>query len=468
MSAGVDFGTYRSVVSRVQNDIPRELPLGAVQGEWDVPSVVFIPSDGSAPLFGSAAQIRAGLLAAQPNSGLVISNLKLDLVDSSRRWAVNSCSLSVDDLFYGMTKHLLELCRERSPGFDPEHSCFTLPCFISLARQEQLRALLKRAGWKTPMFLQEPAAALCGALNHDQGISSGTYLVVDIGHGSCDLGLVEVERSPGELEIRERFFVGNTWFSGEEVDRAFLAGLSEDCEDFTPTDRVKFARMRAQLQPELRKVKESLSFQDVVDLIIPQFPNAARYLDIEVRRAQFEDYLQTARLVECLTNLVNFAREQSGLGNELARIVLTGRSSLLPVVRRTLESKFPDSPTVPPFERPEDAKLVVAHGAALHAAGLVGIRYHRAVRSNLHFAGTKPESPLVRVGEPLPLTLHSALEIRGGSHDLVLLETAPGGDSTELLRHPLPKLIRNSTPDRAFQVEFTLTVTEEGCKLKVA
>jgi molecular chaperone DnaK (HSP70) len=225
--------------------------------------------------------------------------------------------------------------------------------------------------------------------------------------------------------------------------------------------------MRSQLQAELRKVKESLSFQEAADLIVPHFPNAARYLDLEVSRSQFEGYLEAVGFLECLANLVTFARKQSGLESQSVCLVLTGRSSLLPVLRRMLETEFPDCPMVPPFKRPEDAKLVVAHGAALHAAGLVGIRYQQAVRREIQVAGMAPSSPLVRVGEPLPLTRRSTLEVRGGGRDLVLLETAPGGDSTELLRQPLPKAIRQATSDRTFGVELTVSVTEEGCKLNI-
>lgn len=462
MSAGVDFGTYRSVVSRVQNGSPRELPLGEIQGEWDVPSLVFLPSEGGGALFGSGAQIHTEKLGAQPDSGVSIANLKLDLGDPTKTWSANGASYTVDQLYQGMAAHLLELCRKRSPDFQAEGACFTLPCFISLARQEQLRRLLVRAGWRAPKFLQEPAAALCWVWS-DLTLESGTYLVVDVGHGSCDLGLIQVEGAGDSLEIRELFFVGNTWFSGEEIDKAFFQGLTEKHPDFVPTDLGRFKRVRGEIEAQLRLVKESLSFERRADLLIVDFPNSDRFLELDISREEFESILEAAGLLEMLVGSARLALSRLDPQAGPVRVLFTGRSSLPPILRRVVQEALPGCLFVQPFDKPELAKLAVAHGAALYAAGKLGVRYQRAAARALHLAGHDPSKPLVDIGSPLPLTKQVSFEVQGGRQDLVVLEQAAGSDPSELYRVRMPDRVRGAGPNSTFQVALKVDVGEDGC-----
>lgn len=461
MSAGVDFGTYRSVVSRLQNGRPHELPLGALQGEWDVPSLVFLPSEGGGALFGSAARIRTEKLGPQPDSGVSIANLKLDLADPAKTWSANGASYTVDQLYQGMAAHLLELCRDRSPDFRSEGACFTLPCFIGLARQEQLRKLLVRAGWKAPRFLQEPAAALCGVWS-GQALESGTYLVVDVGHGSCDLGLAQVEGAGDSLEIQELFFVGNTWVSGEEIDKAFFQGLTENHPEFVPTDRCRFKRVRGEIETQLRRAKEGLSFQDRADLFVASFPNSDGFLELDISRDEFESSVEAAGLLSMLAQVARFALSRLGQQAGPVRVLFTGRSSLPPILRRVVEEALPGCLFVPPFDRPELAKLAVAHGAALYAAGEIGVRYQRAAARALHLAGHDPSKPLVDIGSALPLTRQVSVDVQGGRQDLVVLEQAAGGGPSELCRVRMPDRVRGAGPTSTFQVALKVDVSEDG------
>lgn len=215
-------------------------------------------------------------------------------------------------------------------------------------------------------FIDEPVAA---ALSFSQKIQHGDiYLIFDFGAGTLDLALVkfnpfqkEDTEKHSEVVVKESLPVGghviDDWLRQHFIDHH---GLSDKDPILT--------KLSARLKNQCRDAKEKLSFKQAADITISD-PDTAQTLTLHVTRNQFEELLHKHNfnydINRIVTKLLDSARDfRDCRRDQIKAVFMVGGSSLIPSVKRNLESIFGNEKVF--LSRPLDA---IACGAAAFISG---------------------------------------------------------------------------------------------------
>ncbi|MEB3330885.1 MAG: Hsp70 family protein, partial [Synechococcaceae cyanobacterium] len=218
-------------------------------------------------------------------------------------------------------------------------------------------------------LVDEPTAAAIGA-----GLPAGSrVLVLDLGGGTTDLALVQLQGGEGRAApiaqllrfagrdldgsrqaLRTAVVLGKAGLAvgGRDIDRWIAAALGPDLPDAT---------QRSDLLTACERLKCQLSSsEEALTLWTPAGGGPAR--ELRLRRSALEALLERNGLIQLLDDLLErvlAGGRAAGVGSgEIDAVLPVGGSSRLPLVRRWLQERLPGVPLR--GERPVEA---VAMGA---------------------------------------------------------------------------------------------------------
>ena len=189
---GIDFGTSNSTIGVARGDDIALVPVE--DAATTIPSAIFYPSEGDAPLYGRAA-IRAYTLREH---GRLMRSLKSilgsDLINE--RTPVGGRSNTFEGILVGFVKHL-KAKAEAFAGGPIEHAVMGRPVHfvdgneaVDARAQSKLGDIARAAGFKSVAFQFEPIAA---ALSFEHTAAQRELaFIADIGGGTADFSVVEV------------------------------------------------------------------------------------------------------------------------------------------------------------------------------------------------------------------------------------------------------------------------------------
>src|SRR5580700_8860894 len=239
---GIDLGTTNCALAFTREDsvdvfpIPQLVNPGEVREEPLLPSFLFL--EGDPPVCGVLAQKKglenAGRLVGSAKSWLSHAGVdrtaailppnapegvaKISPVEASRRYLA----------------HLRDAWNAKNPEtpFDAHQVLVTVPAsFDAVARDLTLRAA-EEAGYRDIILLEEPQAAFYAWIERNPNwrelVGVGDLiLVVDIGGGTTDFTLMEVQDQGGEVAL-ERVAVGeHILLGGDNIDAALAHTVAE-------------------------------------------------------------------------------------------------------------------------------------------------------------------------------------------------------------------------------------------------
>jgi len=247
----------------------------------------------------------------------------------------------------------------RALGEPVTRAVVTVPAYYGDRQRQAVREAGQLAGLQVERIVNEPTAAAI-AWAHGRGLSR-TVLVYDLGGGTFDASVVEVQGSAYEvLSIGGDPFLGGADFDAQLVDS--LAFRFRQGNGFLPPpDRLVWQRLRDAAE----EAKVALSTADAVRVQVPflcRDPGGGdAELLLEVTRAELEELC--ARLVERTIDICRETLAAKGLEPaDLHEVLLVGGQSRMPLVRRRLREVLGREPAE--GLQPEEA---VALGAALLA-----------------------------------------------------------------------------------------------------
>jgi len=189
---GIDFGTSNSTIAIVKDG---ETLLVPVEGDHTtIPSAIFYPADGDAPVYGRAAM--AAYTGADP--GRLMRSLKSILGSDLilEKTAVGGRYITFEDILVGFLTRLKQTA-ERFAG-EPIHDVVMgRPVHfvdgneeVDARAQAKLADIAQAAGFERIAFQFEPIAA---ALSFEHGLTERELVfIADIGGGTADFSIVEV------------------------------------------------------------------------------------------------------------------------------------------------------------------------------------------------------------------------------------------------------------------------------------
>ena len=189
---GIDFGTSNSAIAIVNGG---ETELVPVEGaHTTIPSAIFFPAKGEAPLYGRAAI--AAYTVHEP--GRLLRSLKSILGSEliAEKTAVGGKYQSFEDILVGYVRHLKGKA-ERHAGCVINHVVMGRPVHfvddndaIDARAEAKLGDIARAAGFTSIAFQFEPIAA---ALSFEHTLKSDELVFIsDIGGGTADFSIVQV------------------------------------------------------------------------------------------------------------------------------------------------------------------------------------------------------------------------------------------------------------------------------------
>ena len=240
------------------------------------------------------------------------------------------------------------------------------PCHNHLQRLATLEAA-REAGLEVTGMISDSAAAALTYCN-DKRIRKGTIAVVDLGGGTCDVAIVEIDSKAGKQVLRVLAHTGDALLGGEDFDQLVVDYLADQFEDRYGIDLRDSSPALQRLKESSEKAKIDLSFKKSTWIELPyitlSMTSDHKHLDSGLTRSSFES--MASGLIDRLLDLCHRATLAAGCTpNDINAVILIGGQTRMPLIEHRVRQHFGRE-----VHRPADFSESVAVGAALHAASL--------------------------------------------------------------------------------------------------
>lgn len=338
---GIDLGTTNSLVAYFGDDGPALVPN--VLGEFLTPSAVALGA-GDQILVGQAAK---DLLVSDPMRSTARFKRYMG---TGHVTELGGKTFRAEELSALVLKSL-KADAETFLGCRVDEAVISVPAYFNDIQRKATIAAAELAGLTVKRLLNEPtAAALAYGLHDKEG--EGTFLVVDLGGGTFDVSIMEM--FSGVMEVRAS--AGDAFLGGEDFTDVLVELLAQELG--TATAKLSTSEL-SRLRALADEAKRKLSRQDRVDL---RFAMEGREKELSVTTAGFEE--AAAELIARLRAPIQRAMIDADLrGGDIARIVLVGGASRMPLVKSLVTRLFK---RFPEFEL--DPDHVVGLGVAVQGA----------------------------------------------------------------------------------------------------
>ncbi len=354
-AVGIDLGTTNSVVAVLEGGEPTV--IANAEGSRTTPSVVAFAKNGEV-LVGEVAKRQA------------VTNVDRT-VRSVKRHIGTDWKQEIDGKNYTpqeiSARVLQKLKRDAEAylGEEVTDAVITVPAYFEDAQRQATKEAGTIAGLNVLRIINEPTAAAL-AYGLDKGEREQTILVFDLGGGTFDVSLLEIEE--GLIQVKAT--AGDNHLGGDDWDQAVVQHLVRTFNAQNGIDLSKDKMAMQRLQEAAEKAKIELSGAQSTSINLPYITAGADgplHLDVTLTRAEFQ------RLTQSLLDRVKgpfqqVIRDAKIDVNKIDHVVLVGGSTRMPavteVVRELTGGREPNK-GVNPDE-------VVSVGAALQAGVLKG------------------------------------------------------------------------------------------------
>ena len=250
-------------------------------------------------------------------------------------------------------------------GEEVTDAVVTVPAYFEDAQRQATKEAGTIAGLNVLRIINEPTAAAL-AYGLDKGEREQTILVFDLGGGTFDVSLLEIEE--GLIQVKAT--AGDNHLGGDDWDSAIVTHLVRTFNGQNGIDLSKDKMAMQRLQEAAEKAKIELSGAQSTTINLPYITAGADgplHLDVTLSRAEFQRLTQSLldRTKGPFQQVIRDAKIDVA---KIDHVVLVGGSTRMPavadVVRELTGGKEPNK-GVNPDE-------VVAVGAALQAGVLKG------------------------------------------------------------------------------------------------
>jgi molecular chaperone DnaK len=373
---GIDLGTTNSVVAVMEGGEPVVIPSS--EGGRLIPSVVAINKNGER-LVGKVARNQA-IMNAQNTVYSVKRFIGRRFQDREVQEAVKRVPYAVSaapngdvrvrmgDRDYSpqeisaMVLQKIKADAESYLGEKVEKAVITVPAYFNDSQRNATKDAGRIAGLDVVRIINEPTAS---ALAYGLDRKSGTVVVYDLGGGTFDVSILEI--NDGVFEVKSTN--GDTYLGGDDFDDAIIDWLVTGFKTEHGVDLRSDRQASQRLKEAAETAKIELSSALSTDIMLPYIfvdTEGAKNLNVTLTRAKLEQL--TAHLIERSLKPCELAIKDAGLTkDQIEAVVLVGGMTRMPAVQQAVEKFFGKPPTkgVNPDE-------VVALGAAVQAGVLQG------------------------------------------------------------------------------------------------
>ncbi|EOX3389947.1 molecular chaperone DnaK [Vibrio cholerae] len=378
---GIDLGTTNSCVAVLDGDKPRVIENA--EGERTTPSVIAY-TDGET-LVGQPAKRQAvtnpqnTLFAIKRLIGrrfedeevqrdIKIMPYKIVKADNGDAWVeAKGQKMAAPQVSAEVLKKMKKTA-EDFLGEPVTAAVITVPAYFNDAQRQATKDAGRIAGLEVKRIINEPtAAALAYGLDKQGG--DRTIAVYDLGGGTFDISIIEIDEVEGEKTFEVLSTNGDTHLGGEDFDNRMINYLVDEFKKDQSIDLRNDPLAMQRLKEAAEKAKIELSSAQQTDVNLPYITADAtgpKHMNIKVTRAKLEALVED--LVQRSLEPLKVALADADLSvNDITDVILVGGQTRMPMVQKKVAEFFGKEPRKD--VNPDEA---VAVGAAVQGGVLAG------------------------------------------------------------------------------------------------
>lgn len=378
---GIDLGTTNSCLSIYENGTPRIIENA--NGARTTPSVVGFTNNGEV-LVGESAKRQAvtnpkntlfaikRLIGRKFDDPEVQKELKTSPFEIIKHtngdaWVkVNGKEMSPQQISAEVLKALKKNAEDYL-GKPVTHAVITVPAYFNDGQRQATKDAGRLAGLEVERIINEPTSAAL-AYGEDKK-KEGKIVVFDLGGGTFDVSVIEIENLDGEKTIEVLSTNGDTKLGGEDFDNKLINYVAEEFKKEQNIDILNDPMAKQRIKEACEKAKIELSSTTQTEINLPYITADAtgpKHLMIKLTRAKFEALVED--LVEKTLIPCKKALEDAKLtSSQIDEVLLVGGMTRMPLVQQKVQEFFGKEPRKD--VNPDEA---VAIGAGIQGSVLTG------------------------------------------------------------------------------------------------
>ncbi|GAB5382220.1 MAG: molecular chaperone DnaK [Aliiglaciecola sp.] len=379
---GIDLGTTNSCVAVLEGD--KVKVIENAEGDRTTPSIIAFSNDGET-LVGAPAKRQA--VTNPQNTLYAIKRL------IGRRWEDKEVQRDIDIMPFAITKadngdawvevkgekmappqisaEVLKKMKKTAEDYLGEpvtEAVITVPAYFNDSQRQATKDAGKIAGLEVKRIINEPTAAAL-AYGMDKKKGDNVVAVYDLGGGTFDISIIEIDEVEGEHTFEVLATNGDTHLGGEDFDNRVINYLVDEFKKDQGVDLRKDPLAMQRLKEAGEKAKIELSSAQQTEVNLPYITADAsgpKHLTIKVTRAKLESLVED--MVKATLEPVKQALADSDLSvGDINDIILVGGQTRMPLVQKYVTEFFGKEPRKD--VNPDEA---VASGAAIQGGVLAG------------------------------------------------------------------------------------------------
>ncbi len=380
---GIDLGTTNSCVAIMEGGSVKIIENS--EGDRTTPSIIAFPKDSEEVLVGQSAKRQA--VTNPENTLYAIKRLigrrfdekavqkDIDLVpykivkaDNGDAWVeMNGKKMAAPEISAKVIGKMKKTAEDYL-GEKVTEAVITVPAYFNDSQRQATKDAGKIAGLDVKRIINEPTAAAL-AYGVDKSTGDKTVAVYDLGGGTFDVSIIEMEDIDGEKHFEVLSTNGDTFLGGEDFDQRIMDFLVEEFKKEQGVDLKNDPMALQRLKEAAEKAKIELSSSEQTEVNLPYVTADAsgpKHLNIKLTRAKLESLVED--LIKRSIDPCQIALKDADLtAKDIDEVIIVGGSTRMPKVQEEVKKFFGKEPKKD--VNPDEA---VAMGAAIQAGVLGG------------------------------------------------------------------------------------------------
>jgi molecular chaperone DnaK len=379
---GIDLGTTNSCVAVMEGGKPRVIENS--EGDRTTPSIIAYTKDDEV-LVGQSAKRQA--VTNPENTLFAIKRLigrrfedaevqkdihmvpyKIIKAENGDAWVEAHGSRMAPPEISAKVLQKMKKTAEDYLGEPVTEAVITVPAYFNDSQRQATKDAGRIAGLEVKRIINEPTAAAL-AFGMDKQTGDRKIAVYDLGGGTFDISIIEINEIDGEHQFEVLSTNGDTFLGGEDFDLRLIDYLAGEFKKEQGIDLHNDPLALQRLKEGAEKAKIELSSSQQTEVNLPYITADAsgpKHLNIKVTRAKLESLVE--ELIKRTVEPCKIALKDAGLSaSEIEDVILVGGMTRMPKVQETVQNFFGKEP-----RRDVNPDEAVAVGAAIQGGVLGG------------------------------------------------------------------------------------------------
>lgn len=379
---GIDLGTTNSCVAVLGGGKARVIENA--EGDRTTPSIIAYTQDGET-LVGQSAKRQAvtnptnTLFAIKRLIGrrfedeevqrdIGIMPFKIIKADNGDAWVEAGGEKRAAPQISAEVLKKMKKTAEDFLGEEVTEAVITVPAYFNDSQRQATKDAGRIAGLEVKRIINEPTAAAL-AYGMDKNRGENIVAVYDLGGGTFDLSIIEIDEVEGEHTFEVLATNGDTHLGGEDFDNRVINYLVAEFKKDQGLDLKTDPLAMQRVKEAAEKAKIELSSAQSTEVNLPYVTADAsgpKHMNVKLTRAKLESLVEDL-VTKSLEPLKRALADADLSVSDINDIILVGGQTRMPLVQKTVADFFGKEPRKD--VNPDEA---VAVGAAIQGGVLAG------------------------------------------------------------------------------------------------